>query len=149
MGDGDARASLDATLALLEDETRARRVTVTRAREWPAVAPVGLDPDGLKQIFLNLLLNALEAMEGGGTIEVSLAETRGRVEIVFRDSGPGIAPDTLRRMGEPFVTSKAQGTGLGVFLTRRLAESAGGTLEVGNAPGGGAQARVSLPRRRV
>ena len=148
VGEGDARATLDATLALLEDETRARQVTVTRAGEWPAEAPVRLDPDGLKQIFLNLMLNALEAMEGGGTIVVTLAETRGRVEIEFRDSGPGIAPDTLRRMGEPFVTSKAQGTGLGLFLTRRLAESAGGTLEVGNAAGGGAHARVSLPRRR-
>jgi signal transduction histidine kinase len=147
-GAGDARAALDATLALLEGEAASRRVTLARDGAWPETAPVTLDPDRLKQVYLNLLLNAFEALSGGGTVTVSIGESRGRFEIQVRDSGPGIAPDTLRRMGEPFVTSKAQGTGLGLFLTRRLVESAGGTLEIGNAAGGGALARVTLPRGR-
>ncbi len=145
---GDARAALDATLALIEGEATARGVTLVREGAWPAIAPVALDADGLRQVALNLLLNAFEAMSSGGTVRVGLAETRGRIEITVRDSGPGIPPDTLRRLGDPFVTTKAQGTGLGLFLTRRLAESAGGALEVTNAPEGGALARVTLPKRR-
>ena len=147
-GAGDARAALEATLALLEGEARARGLTLEREGQWPERAPVPLDDDALRQIALNLLLNAFEAIEGGGRIGIGLEEVRGRVELRVTDSGPGIPPDTLRRLGEPFVTTKAQGTGLGLFLTRRLVESAGGTLEIANAVGRGAVCRVLLPRRR-
>jgi signal transduction histidine kinase len=146
-GEGDARATMEATLALLEGEFRARKVDVAREGAWPEVAPVALDPDSLKQVWLNLLLNALEAMPEGGGVTVSLDERRGAFEITITDTGPGIPPDTLKRLGEPFVTTKAQGSGLGLFLARRLVRSAGGELEIGSAPGRGATCRVRLPRR--
>jgi signal transduction histidine kinase len=147
-GSGDARAALDATLALLEGECRDRKVMVVRAGEWPAAAPVRLDPESLKQVDLNLLLNALDAMADGGTLTVAVAELRDEFEIVITDSGPGIPPDTLRRLGDPFVTTKAQGSGLGLFLTRRLVRSAGGTLHIESVVGRGTTCRVHLPRRR-
>ena len=161
-GSGDARSALDATLALLEGECQARRVVVqrtgleppTRGLEplapgaWPETAPVRLDPESLKQVFLNLLLNALDAMADGGALTVALAERGGDYEIAITDTGPGIAPDTLRRLGDPFVTTKAQGSGLGLFLTRRLVRSAGGTLDIESVVGRGTTCRVRLPRRR-
>jgi signal transduction histidine kinase len=147
-GSGDARSTLDATLALLEGECRARRVTVERTGTWPETAPVRLDPESLKQVFLNLLLNALDAMAEGGTLTVALTGRGGDCEITIADTGPGIPPDTLRRLGDPFVTTKAQGSGLGLFLTRRLVRSAGGTLDIDSVVGRGTTCRVRLPRRR-
>jgi len=147
-GSGDARAALDATLALLEGECRDRKVSVVHAGEWPATAPVRLDPESLKQVDLNLVLNALDAMADGGTLTVTLAEHRDGFEITITDSGSGIPPDTLRRLGDPFVTTKAQGSGLGLFLTRRLVRSAGGTLDIESVLGRGTTCRVHLPRRR-
>jgi signal transduction histidine kinase len=146
-GQGDARATLDATLALLEGECRARRVEVSRAGAWPDAAPVALDPDSLKQVWLNLLLNALEALPEGGQVTVTFDERRAAFEAAIADDGPGIPAETLQRLGEPFVTTKAKGSGLGLFLTRRLVRAAGGELAIDSAPGRGTTCRVTLPRR--
>jgi signal transduction histidine kinase len=145
-GTGDAIAALDATLGLLEGEFRARDVTVHRAEPGPHEAAVPLDTESLKQVYLNLLLNALEAMAGGGRLEVAAMEARGRIEITITDDGPGIPPEALRDIGQPFTTTKAHGSGLGLFLTRRLLQSAGGTLELANLAGRGTRCTVRLPR---
>jgi signal transduction histidine kinase len=87
-------------------------------------------------------------MADGGALTVALAERGGDYEIAITDTGPGIAPDTLRRLGDPFVTTKAQGSGLGLFLTRRLVRSAGGALDIESVVGRGTTCRVRLPRRR-
>ena len=144
---GDAAVALGATLDLLEGELQARRVVLERPSGAPAGAPVRLDNESLKQVYLNLVLNALEAMPEGGTLRVTLAESRGRVEVQIADSGVGIAPETLRELSQPFVTTKAQGSGLGLFLTRRLLESAGGRLQIASEPGKGTTVVVGLPRR--
>ncbi len=144
---GDAVAALTATLDLLEGEFHDRRVQL--AREFaPGAAPVRLDSESLKQVFLNLVLNALEATPEGGRVRVTAAVADGRLEVVVHDSGPGLAPDVLARLGEPFVTTKAQGTGLGLFLARRLLRAAGGDLAANNAASGGAVVRVHLPIAR-
>ncbi|HYM79803.1 MAG TPA: ATP-binding protein [Candidatus Limnocylindria bacterium] len=161
-GSGDALASLRATLALLEGEFKARQVTLERTGlaagaadhdvgpdgETDAGLPVALDNESLKQIYLNLILNALEAMRDGGHLVVGAAERWGRIEVVIADDGPGIPPETLRQLGNPFLTTKAQGSGLGLFLTRRLVQSAGGTLDIRSEPGRGTTCIVRLPRRR-
>jgi signal transduction histidine kinase len=143
-GHGDAAAALSATLDLLEGEFRARRCTLERdGISGPAI--VRLDAESLKQIGLNLVLNALEAAPEGGRVHVTLAVQGGRVEIGVRDDGPGIPADVLPRLGEPFFTTRAQGTGLGLFLTKRLVEGAGGALRVTSRPGEGTLVTVSLP----
>lgn len=149
-GEGsDAASVLEATLALLEGEFRARHVTLHRDPSGPAEAKVPLDAESLKQVYLNLLLNALEAMPPeGGRIDVAVSEPRGKVEVRIADTGAGISAETLRALGEPFTTTKAQGSGLGLFLTRRLVESAGGRLEIESGMGRGTRCAVRLPRMR-
>ncbi|OGF11188.1 MAG: hypothetical protein A2W00_10040 [Candidatus Eisenbacteria bacterium RBG_16_71_46] len=145
---GDAIATLEATLQLLEGEFKARRVTLERLPGAPDAAPVTLDNESLKQVYLNLMLNALEALPEGGRITVGAAEHRGRFEVSVADNGPGIAPEVLQRLGAPFHTTKAKGSGLGLFLTYRLVRSAGGVLDIRGRPGEGTTCVVRLQRRK-
>jgi signal transduction histidine kinase len=147
-GPGDAAQALGETLDLLEGEFRARRATLTRPEGPPAGLPVRLDNESLKQVFLNLMLNALEAVGEGGRLAVAVAERRDRIEVSFADDGPGIPAETLRQLGNPFITTKARGSGLGLFLSRRLVRSAGGELDIESAVGRGTTCTVRLPRRR-
>jgi signal transduction histidine kinase len=142
---GDVVAALRATLGLLQGELSARRVEVRPVGEWPPAAPTSLDPESLRQIYLNLLLNAIEAMPEGGTVDVAVHDARGGIEVTFTDSGPGFPREVLREAGQPFVTTKAQGTGLGLFLVRRLLESGGGALSIDNVPTGGARCTARFP----
>lgn len=144
---GDAAAALAATLDLLEGELRARQVTPRRGA-LPAAAPVRLDNESLKQLYLNLILNALDAMPRGGTLTVETAERPGRFEVTIADDGEGMSPETLRRLGSPFFTTKAAGSGLGLFLARRLAAAAGGELRIRSEAGRGTTCLLRLPRRR-
>ena len=145
---GDAVAALEATLDLLEGEFRARGVLLERAGPIPDPAPVALDSESLKQLYLNLILNALEAMESEGRLRVAAGERGGRIEVSIADTGPGMSPEVLRRVGSPFYTTKAGGSGLGLFLARRLAQAAGGALEIESDPKLGTTCRVRLPRGR-
>ena len=96
--------------------------------------------------MLNLVLNALDAMPGGGAVEADLRPARdGHVELYVRDTGPGIAPHILPKVFETFVSSKATGVGLGLPLSRRIAEDHGGSLSAYNLPGGGACFLLRLP----
>ncbi len=144
---GDAVAALEATLELLQGELRAREVALERAGQLET-APVALDNESLKQLYLNLILNALEAMPRGGRLAVSLAERAGRIEVGIADDGAGIPAGTLKRLGRPFFTTKATGSGLGLFLARRLAESAGGELRIQSEVGRGTTCTVRFPRKR-
>jgi len=144
---GDAAVALEATLDLLEGELRARKVVLDRAGRFEA-APVALDNESLKQLYLNLILNALEAMPQGGHLVVSLAERAGRIEVGIADDGAGIPAGTLKRLGSPFFTTRATGSGLGLFLARRLAESAGGELRIQSEVGRGTTCTVRFPMKR-
>jgi signal transduction histidine kinase len=142
---GDAVAALESTLALLEGEMRARKVTLERDRGATSVR-VGLDSESLKQVYLNLILNALEAMPGGGALVVSDSD-RGGYQVWIKDTGAGMPREVVEKLGSPFFTTRAQGTGLGLFLTRRLIESAGGKLTIKSEMGQGTSCQVVLPRR--
>ena len=143
---GDALAALEATLALLEGEFHARHVRLERSRGGDDSATVRLDPESLKQVYLNLLLNAMEAMPEGGSVRVADRTASGHIEIEISDEGPGIPKELLQRLATPFVTTKPQGSGLGLFLARRLAQSAGGTLAIESSEGRGTTCTVRLPR---
>ncbi len=112
----------------------------------PVPVPVDGDQDQLQQLVLNLILNALVALLHGGTIEVELRPPRdGFAELLVRDTGPGIAPDILPKVFETFVSSKETGIGLGLPVSRRIAEEHGGTLSAYNLPTGGAFFTLRLP----
>lgn len=134
---GDLAAALGATLDLLEGEVRARGCVLERAGDLATPAVVRLDLESLKQVCLNLVLNALEASPEGGRVRVALERAGGSATLSVSDDGPGMPDDVLRRLGEPFFTTKAKGTGLGLFLSKRLVEGAGGRLAVSSGPGRG------------
>lgn len=103
------------------------------------------DEGQLRQVFVNLVRNAREAMEGGGTLTVSAWADKGTCEIRVQDTGLGMTPDVQERIFEPFYTTKEGGTGLGLSLSRQIIEAHGGSVEVESAPGRGTTFILKLP----
>jgi two-component system sensor histidine kinase HydH len=104
------------------------------------------DQDQLQQLLLNLILNSLDAMPQGGLVEVEIRPPRdGLVELQVRDTGPGIPAHILPKVFETFVSSKETGIGLGVPVSKRIAEDHGGSLSAYNLPAGGACFVLRLP----
>lgn len=136
-------AIVDDVIAVLEARAEAASVTLARKGE----ARVECDPRRLKEALLNLAANALEATPAGGTISIELAAKQMGAEIVVRDSGRGMSPEALARIGTPFFTTRAEGTGLGVVLARAVVAQHGGTLEYASAVGRGTTATLRLPCR--
>ena len=107
-------------------------------------------PIHLHQVLVNLTRNAIEAMRAGPperrrlTVATALAEA-GMVSVTVADTGPGIPDDLLERLFEPFVTGRRDGMGLGLSISRSIAEKHGGELTAGNRPQGGAWFRLDLP----
>lgn len=112
--------------------------------DQPLPAAIG-DAGQFKQVFLNLVLNAIQAMELGGRlwIETSVRQD-GQIVLTFKDTGPGIPPEDMDRVFNPFFTTKTEGTGLGLAITHRIVHNHGGTISVNNAPEGGAVFTISL-----
>jgi signal transduction histidine kinase len=106
---------------------------------------VRVDRDQILQVLLNLVANAENAMEGRGAVRLAARAAPGGVVLSIDDDGPGVAPADRERIFEPYVTGSAGGTGLGLAISRRIAEEHGGSLEVDEAPGGGASFRLRLP----
>ena len=133
------------TMALLE--TRARQQDVALEFDAPEHPLVVLaDAELLQQLFLNLALNALDALPRGGRIAVACRAAGDAIEVAVADNGPGIDPNLLPRLFEPFVTTKDTGMGLGLGICRRIAREHGGDLSAENPPGGGARFALTLPR---
>jgi signal transduction histidine kinase len=114
-------------------------------RESPELPPLVGVRDQLVQVFLNLMLNAIDATGKNGRIEVSAEKTDQSVEVVVLDNGSGIAPEHASRLFEPYFTTKKHGTGLGLFVTRELVTDHGGTIHFESSPSGGTLFRVRLP----
>lgn len=113
----------------------------------PELPPLWVDKELLKQVFLNLAKNAIEAMSEGGTLiikERSYPDKPGKLAITVRDTGPGIPPGVLERIFDPFFTTKSTGTGLGLSICQRIIDDLGGRLEAASDPGG-ASFTVWLP----
>jgi signal transduction histidine kinase len=109
-------------------------------------APGAREP--VAQALLNLLLNAVAASPAGGTVSLAAREVEGGMEITVRDAGPGVPPDQRELIWEPFHTGGA-GTGLGLAVVRRLSREEGWTALVGDAPSGGAEFRIVIPRANI
>ena len=126
-------------------DPRFGRVTVRFERGGPSGC-VQADRVQIRQVWLNLATNALEAMDGHGTLTVGWGEGEsGQVVVEFIDDGPGVATEDLSRVGQPFFTTKQGGTGLGLAIAQRIVERHGGMLSLENAAPRGAVVRVMLP----
>jgi len=135
---------LAAVFALTERQL-ARAAVELQADIAAGLPPVAAVGDQLKQVFLNLILNGMEAMPDGGMLAVTAFRQGDAVCIQFRDQGEGVPPALLERLFEPFVTTKPGGTGLGLAVTREIILNHGGDLRVVNEPDGGANFAVILP----
>jgi len=135
------------TLPLVERESTAKGIDLVRELE-PDIDPVWTDPYLLKQVLVNLLVNAIHATPEGGRITISVTGGTDGITLTVGDTGSGIAAGDLDRIFEPFFTTKGpdEGTGLGLFVTRGILGTLGGTIRVESRPGRGANFIIALPR---
>ena len=142
----DVNMLLEHVLMLTREQCHRRSVKVVReaTEELPSLV---LAPDRIQQAFLNLVLNAMEAMPDGGQLCVSTSRTGNPsgVSVSFADTGPGIASDALPHIFDPFYTTKSEGLGLGLYITRSIVEEHRGRIEVESLFGEGATFIVWLP----
>jgi signal transduction histidine kinase len=129
-------------------EAEARNAAVDVRVEVPDGLVLTADRDHIKQVLLNLVLNAIAAMNGaGGTVTLAAHTVRGRLTLTIADTGPGIPPDIRPRIFDPYFTTRRGGLGLGLTIVRRIVEAHGGTIDVTSEPGHGAVFGVTLPAR--
>ncbi|WP_224360982.1 sensor histidine kinase [Hyalangium versicolor] len=130
---------------LLGGQAEARKVRLERVGA-ASTARVPGEEERLRQVLINLALNALEATPAGGEVRISAGEDGQSVWVTVDDTGPGVPSEVRDRIFEPFFTTKAQGSGLGLSIVHSIVTQHGGTLEVGDAPGGGARFFLRLPK---
>jgi signal transduction histidine kinase len=111
----------------------------------PGLPPVLADRPQLRQVLLNLVSNAYDAMPEGGLLVIEGAQDKETVRLTVSDTGGGIDDDVLPRLFEPFFTTKAKGIGLGLSVAHRIVEAHGGALEVASRGGTGASFTLGLP----
>jgi signal transduction histidine kinase len=133
------------TLELMAFHLRQRHIQVVT--DFGAARPVQADRQQLRQVFLNLLTNAADAMPQGGTLTARVCAGPSQAVVELADTGLGIPADVLDRIWEPFFTTKPEGkgTGLGLGICRRIIEDHGGAIALESVPGRGTLARVTLP----
>jgi signal transduction histidine kinase len=148
-----AEAVVQAVLPVFAERVRKQRVSLTVELD-PALPEITADPMRLEQALLELIGNALDAMPEGGQLRLSATPAPGDggqpgVTFTIADSGRGIPPETLREVGQPFFTTRPEGTGLGVATARRFIEQHGGRLTLESQVGVGTTVRVWLPLSSV
>jgi PAS domain S-box-containing protein len=140
----DVRGPLQEALESLQAAFVDKDIDVVVALGTQPVVIAG-DHNDLESLFLNLLLNAHEAMAPGGALTVALERGEGGATITVADSGPGVPPELAERIFDPFFTTKPRGSGLGLALCAGIAQAHGARLQVANRPQGGAAFTVELP----
>jgi len=140
---------LDEVLSLTSAKAKEQRIEIVR-RIGPDLPSVQADPEGLRTCFLNVVINAIQAMPTGGRLEVEAAPGRTpggmpAASIVFRDTGAGIAAADLERIFEPYFSTREAGVGLGLAITQRIVQDHGGEIQVESAPSAGTTFRVEIP----
>lgn len=138
-------ALLRETLEFLQHEIADRDILVEVEGEHD-LPRVRLDRNQIKQAFFNIIRNAMQAMNRGGLLKITLGADDRHVSVAFQDTGPGIAAEDIHRLFEPYHTTKAGGTGLGLLIVQRIVRDHGGQIEVRSTPGRGATFTLFLPR---
>ena len=142
----DLNATVEHALLFAREQAKSKPVKFyfTNCADLPAFEH---DPAQIHQVLLNLMLNAIQAIDGPGTVTVLVQQRNGMASVEVRDTGPGISPEALNNIFRPFFTTKGHGTGLGLSLARRIVEDHGGKIEVASFPGQGCSFTVLLPMR--
>jgi two-component system sensor histidine kinase HydH len=137
---------LERSLEFLQPEIDKRHIMVERRYPEDGTTQEA-DPDLLHQAFLNILLNAIQAMPAGGALKVAVTPGQnGRgSEILIQDSGEGIDPETMKKIFNPFFTTKEKGSGLGLPIVKSIIESHQGTIRIDSTPGQGTAVTITLP----
>jgi signal transduction histidine kinase len=134
------RAALDAAGPLL-----AAKEAVVETSLPPDPVTMDGDPGALEQVFLNLLMNASEAIESGGTVSISAMSESSEVRVAVSDDGVGMSDDVRARAFEPLFSTRREGTGLGLPIARRIVLAHGGVVRIDATPGSGTTVEVVLP----
>ena len=145
---GDLNTTAEQAVHLARQQVLTRPIRIEMVRS-PDLPPVEHDAAQIQQVLLNLLLNAVQAIDGAGAVEVRLSPLDGCALVSVTDSGRGIDPSHLPNIFRPFFTTKGKGTGLGLSLAQRIVEGHGGRIEVSSTVGKGSQFTVWLPFRRL
>ncbi|WP_025746000.1 sensor histidine kinase [Kallotenue papyrolyticum] len=140
----DLNALIQETLYLAATHLNHSHVWVTLQLD-PTLPPITASADQLRQVLLNLILNAADAMPNGGTLTIGSAHDDMHATITIADTGEGIPPDVRERIFEPFFTTKANGTGLGLSVSYHIVAQHGGTLQIESTPGMGTTCTIRLP----
>ena len=127
---------VDEVVTLVRQNTEKSEGISIRTTFEPGLPDVWMDDEQMRQVFMNLAVNACEAMERGGTLEIAAERAVSTVRVSFIDEGPGIDPEGLERMFEPFFTTKDGGTGLGLAMANKIVNAHGGSIEFRNAERG-------------
>lgn len=145
----DLTGIVDEILEFTAHMLRDKKISATV--NYLPVPKVSIEAEQIKQLVLNLVMNAVQAMENGGTLDVTVSESlvlkKRYVTAAFSDQGGGIAPAILERVFEPFFTTKPEGTGLGLAISRNIMEAHGGMIRAENNMGRGCTVSISFPVR--
>ena len=145
MTDVDTGALMDEAIAVLPPPTG---ITIDR-QPTPSPVVAVADRDMLRQVLLNLVGNAYQAMPEGGTVRLSVSDGGDTAQLQVSDTGIGMSEDVRSKLFEPFFTTKARGVGLGLAVTKRIVDAHGGSITVDSRPDTGSTFTVSLPKMRV
>jgi two-component system NtrC family sensor kinase len=144
----DMRATIDECLSLVEDRVLFHNIEVVRDYQED-LPPIVVDPAQMQQVFMNLIINAAEAMDGVGrlTVTTRLDAERRVIQAVFLDTGHGISEENMGRIFDPFFTTKevGHGTGLGLAISFGIVKENGGTIVVESEDGAGTAFTIELP----
>ncbi|MEJ2744763.1 MAG: ATP-binding protein [bacterium] len=144
MREGDVVAILDKTLNFMEPEIRSRGIRIEKTYA-PFVPPLLLNADQIRQVIVNLVRNAIQAMPNGGRITVEVKYARGQVMMSVTDSGCGIPEGQVEKIFDPYFTTREGGAGLGLMIVQRIVSEHGGDVLVATNPGKGTTMTVRLP----
>jgi signal transduction histidine kinase len=131
-------------VTLFQEEASSLGITIKA--DIPSELPfIKMDPERLTQAFINIMKNGMQAMEGGGILQLETKSIRERVEVTISDSGSGIPPDQMEKIFNYYYTTKEKGVGLGLPIAHRIIEAHGGQLTVESKEGVGTKVTITLP----
>lgn len=143
----DINNLIDETISLMEYQPSMKKIVIKKEFDKD-ISSIEADPMQLKQVFLNLILNAVQAMPEGGNLRITTGNADKGIEISISDTGMGIPEEEQQKIFQPFYTTKKDGTGLGLSISYGIIKGHGGEIFIKSTPAGGTTFRISIPARQ-